>query len=133
MAKYSPNAPCPCGSKNKYKKCCATYHQGAWAPDALRLMKSRYSAYATGQSAYIIKTTHPSNPDFTADIKTWKQDIESFCDHTEFRGLKILEYTEEGNTAYVAFEASLSSGLLKERSRFFFEEGRWLYVNGVFD
>jgi len=133
MAKYSLNAPCPCGSKNKYKKCCAIYHQGALAPDALRLMKSRYSAYATGQSAYIIKTTHATNPDFTIDMKTWKQEIENFCNHTEFKGLKIIEFSEEGNIAYVAFEASLSSGLLKEKSRFFKEEGRWLYADGVFD
>lgn len=133
MAKFSVNAPCPCGSGKKYKQCCAIYHKGALPPDALRLMKSRYSAYAAGQSAYIVKTTHPSNPDFTTDIKKWKQEIETFCDYTAFNGLKILDFIENGDTAYVAFEASLSSGLLKEKSRFFKEEGRWLYVDGTFD
>ena len=30
-------------------------------------------------------------------------------------------------------EQSAGSGLLKEKSRFFKEEGRWLYADGVFD
>jgi SEC-C motif-containing protein len=133
MAKLSPNAPCPCGSQKKYKKCCGVYHKGALAPDALTLMKSRYSAYAADQSHYIIKTTHPDNCDYTEDTKRWKASIETFSRHTDFLGLKILDFTEEGEEAYVTFEANLSSGLLKERSRFVNEGSQWLYVEGFFD
>lgn len=133
MARLSPNAPCPCGSQKKYKKCCSVYHKGAFAPDALTLMKSRYSAYAADQSQYIIKTTHPDNGDYTEDTKSWKISIETFSHHTEFWGLKILDFTEEEEEAYVTFKADLSSGPLKERSRFVKEGNQWLYVEGFFD
>ena len=131
MARISPNSPCPCGSKKKYKKCCGIYHKGVFAPNALALMKSRYSAYAAGNSDYIIKTTHPHNPDYTAETVTWKKEIGLFAAHTEFLGLKIIEVIDGEEEAYVTFEASLSSGPLHDKSRFLKHEGRWLYLDGV--
>lgn len=131
MAKVSPNIPCPCGSHKKYKKCCAIYHKGVPAPDALRLMKSRYSAYATGNAAYIINTTHPENPEYTNDRTSWGKDIDRFSQYTEFLGLKIIEFVDGKEEAYVTFEASLSSGILTEKSRFLKHEGRWLYADGL--
>ena len=131
MAKVSPNIPCPCGSKKKYKKCCGIYHKGALAPNALALMKSRYSAYATGNAEYIIKTTHPENPDYSDDHLSWKKEIDLFTQHTGFLGLKIMEFIDGKEEAYVSFEASLSSGVLIEKSRFLKHNGRWLYVDGV--
>jgi len=130
--KPAPNAPCPCGSKQKYKKCCQRYHKGATPPDALSLMKSRYTAFAYEQSDYIIKTTHPNNSDYTTDKKRWREDILAFSRGTTFRGLKIISFETKGSEAFVTFEANLSSGLLKEKSRFLQEEGRWLYVDGEF-
>jgi len=57
MKKPKPNTPCPCGSGRKYKKCCQPYHRGAKPDNALTLMKSRYAAYALGQSVH-----HPHHP-----------------------------------------------------------------------
>ncbi len=128
--KLSLNAPCPCGSGSKYKKCCYRYHKGASAPDALTLMKSRYSAYAVGNADYIIKTTHPDNSDYTKDILSWRASIREFSDHTVFEGLRILAYDTGEEVAFVTFEARLSSGLLKEKSHFLKASGRWLYVDG---
>jgi SEC-C motif-containing protein len=133
MAKLSPNAPCPCCSGKKYKRCCAPYHKGAFAPNALTLMKSRYSAYAAGLSDYIINTTHPDNPDFTPHTGPWRDAIQQFSRQTLFLGLKIIDYEEGEEEAYVTFVATLSSGELKERSRFLKESGRWLYAEGVFE
>ena len=132
MAKLSPNAPCPCGSEKKYKKCCLVYHKGAQPADALTLMKSRYSAYAADLPEYIIKTTHPDNPDFTTDTKRWRESIRLFTKQTEFLYLKIIDFREEEEEAYVTFTASLSSGELKEKSRFLKISGQWLYVDGEF-
>ena len=56
VMKISKNSKCPCGSGKKYKECCYKYHKGANPPNALLLMKSRYSAYAAGDAKYIIKT-----------------------------------------------------------------------------
>ncbi len=131
--KFSANTLCPCGSKIKYKKCCAKYHKGALAPNALLLMKSRYCAYALGNADYIIKTTHPNNNDYTEERKSWEASILEFSKHTDFLGLKIIEFIDGKTEAYVTFSASLSSGELKEKSRFLKEHGRWLYVDGEFD
>ena len=133
MKKTSPNAPCPCGSKNKYKKCCQPYHKGAKAKTALLLMRSRYSAYAVGNSSYIIKTTHQNNPDFTDNIKAWQESIENFSQATDFLGLEILEFVDGGKEAFVTFRASLSSGDMVEKSRFLKEGDEWLYERGEFE
>jgi len=133
VAKLSPNAPCPCGSGKKYKKCCAPFHKGALPKDALTLMKSRYSAYAAGKSDYILKTTHPDNPDFTTDTVSWKSSVDAFSQNTAFHELKIIDYTDGETEAYVTFIARLSSGELKEKSRFVKESGKWFYHSGVFE
>ena len=132
VAKFPPNAPCPCGSGKKYKKCCAPYHKGAQPKDALTLMKSRYSAYAAGESGYILKTTHPDNVDFSEDRAAWKRSVDAFCKSTAFLGLEIVDVQEGAEEAYVTFTAHLESGDLKERSRFVKEEGRWFYHSGEF-
>ena len=130
--KPSPNTPCPCGSGSKYKKCCAKYHKGALAPDALRLMKSRYCAYALCDSRYIIKTTHPDNPDYTDNIKKWNKSILDFSRQTNFLSLEIIEFLEGEKEAFVTFTARLSSGDLKEKSRFLKLRDRWLYIDGEY-
>lgn len=130
MAKFSPNLPCPCGSRNKYKKCCSLYHKGMRPKNALVLMKSRYSAFATNESLYIIKTTHPDNSDYTLDTKQWKESVETFSTQTDFLGLEILEFIDGTHEAFVTFRAKLSSGDLIEKSRFLLESGVWLYVDG---
>jgi SEC-C motif-containing protein len=96
-------------------------------------MRSRYSAYALGLAEYIIHTTHPDNSDFTDDRTQWREEIMAFSHGTLFKGLSVIDFTDGEREAFVTFEASLSSGLLKEKSRFLKEEERWLYVDGVFD
>jgi len=124
------NSKCPCGSGVKYKKCCKPYHSGAKAPNALVLMKSRYSAYVVGDSNYIIKTTHKDNYDFRNDKKIWKSEIIGFCQNTDFYGLDILDFIDGADEAFVIFKASLSSGNMIEKSRFLRVDGSWLYLSG---
>ena len=95
-------------------------------------MKSRYCAYAAGENRYIVATTHPDNPDCREDQKVWREEIDLFCRHTAFLGLKILSFEEAEREATVTFVATLSTGEMRERSRFLKEEGRWLYLDGVF-
>lgn len=133
MPKLSPNAPCPCGSGIKYKKCCAVFHKGARPSNALLLMKSRYSAYAAGEANYLMKTTHPNNAQYMTDTKKWKAEIEEFCNHTELQGLEIVEFIDGEQEAFVSFKAKLSSGEMVEKSRFLKVEGIWLYESGKLD
>jgi len=96
-------------------------------------MKSRYSAYAVGDAGYIIKTTHPNNADYQQDNKRWKEDILDFCKATEFLGLTIVDFRERETEAFVTFYAQLSSGEMREQSRFLKSEGKWLYESGVYE
>jgi SEC-C motif domain protein len=129
--KISSNALCPCHSGKKYKQCCLPHHKGSLPPTALKLMRSRYSAYALHLADYIIHTTHPNNPDYTNETAIWKKSILEFSQNTQFLGLKILEFIDGEEEAFVTFEAKLDNGILKEKSRFLKIEGKWLYESMV--
>jgi len=45
---------------------------------------------------------------------------------------KIIDFIDGKEEAFVTFNARLSSGDLKEKSRFLKLHGRWLYVDGEF-
>ncbi len=117
--KISVNAPCPCHSGKKYKKCCQPFHKGALPSDALALMRSRYSALALHLVEYIIATTHPDNTEHTKDIEEWKRSIAEFCENVHFTGLKIIEFVDGAEEAFVTFRAILGDTQFVEKSRFF--------------
>ena len=122
--------PCPCCSGNAYGACCKPYHDGAPAPSALALMRSRYAAYALGKVDYILKTTHPKSVYFEKDRKKWEQAIRQFSQSTEFTRLEIVDSGEN----WVSFIAHRKQGerafLLKEKSHFEKIDGQWLYLSG---
>jgi len=136
MLKLSANAPCPCGSHLKYKKCCKVFHNGAHPKTALLLMKSRYSAFVAGDYHYIMRTTHPENSDHTTDIKMWEISILEFCNKTEFKSLTILESHLEEETSTVTFKACLFQNSqdisFVEKSLFYKVNNQWLYHSGEF-
>lgn len=121
---------CPCGSQKAYAQCCGRFHSGELPKTALELMRSRYSAYALELIDYIIKTTHPKNT--PQDRVRWKKELLHFAQNTSFEELTILEFTEEGDRAYVTFFAKLSQNgrdaSFMERSQFEKLAGRWLYL-----
>ena len=130
---YSVNKPCPCHSGKKYKKCCLPYHKGMLPQTAKELMHSRYCAYALHLSNYIIHTTHPQNPDFQEDTKTWATQIDAFTHATTFVDLEILGVEESEKEAFVTFKATFQDSTMREKSRFFKVEGKWLYHSGEFN
>lgn len=69
------NDLCPCSSGLALSSCCGRYHAGARAPDAVSLMRSRYSAFALGLTDYICSTTHPAQQPALdmADIASWSR------------------------------------------------------------
>lgn len=95
-------------------------------------MKSRYSAFVVGDAKYIMKTTHPDNPDYHDDKKEWQKSIEIFMRETTFLGLEIEDFWEEKAVSYVTFIASFREGELHEKSRFAQENSTWLYLDGEF-
>lgn len=98
-------------------------------------MRSRYTAYATGNVAYILSTTHPSSPHAEADRAAWARSVRAFSEGTVFVGLEVEFAATTGDTAQVQFFARLErDGVdvsFRERSRFERVGGRWLYIDAV--
>ncbi len=116
---------CPCDSGSDYAACCFRFHSGAaTAPDALALMRSRYSAYVRCDEAYIQASWHP-------DTRPPQEKIE-LC---QWIGLQIVSHQQQLSTATVEFIARYKlngrAHRLHETSRFVCENERWLYLDGV--
>jgi SEC-C motif-containing protein len=122
---------CLCHSEKNYEECCAPYHKGGNPPTAQALMRSRYSAYALGNTDYIISTTHPEHPDVVLPSSKRKKQILLFAQNTHFEGLEILEFVEMPPSATVTFKAILTQNgqdaSFVEKSDFGLISGRWLY------
>ena len=127
MSRRPPAEPaCPCGSGAPLVACCGRFLEGkADAPDAERLMRSRYSAFVGARGDYLLATWHPSRRppaiDFDAGAK--------------WLGLEVRRHQSTGpDSAEVEFVARWRVGgravRLHERSRFVREGGRWYYVDG---
>lgn len=123
--------PCPCHSKKKYVDCCYKLHEGGFAKTALELMRSRYSAYATGLAEYIIQT---SSPEKQSDLKMRKEELLLFSKNTSFEDLEILDVQEGEQESYVTFFANLKQGdtdvSFTEKSRFEKIGDKWYYHSG---
>ena len=130
----SRNVPCPCGSGRKAKACCGPVLDGRPAPTAESLMRSRYTAYASGAVAHVMATTAPESPHRGADPAAWRDELRAYCAAVTFEGLEVREAREEGDRATVTFSARLRAGdrdlSFGERSRFVRRDGRWWYVDG---
>jgi len=128
------NAPCPCGSGRKAKGCCLPLLDGASAPTPEALMRSRYTAYACGAVAHLMRTTDPAGPHHPADTRRWAEELRQYCAQVRFLGLQVLEASAEGDHGQVAFRATFEHGgrshELAERSRFRRLDGRWVYTDG---
>lgn len=118
--------PCPCGLPATYADCCGRYHAGAAAPDAERLMRSRYSAFVKRDAAYLLATWHAST-----------RPAELALDDTpapKWLGLEVRAGATAGERATVEFVARCRIGgraqRMHETSRFVREDGRWYYVDG---
>lgn len=119
---------CPCGSGDLYDGCCGPLLAGtASAPTAERLMRSRYTAFALQDAAYLHRSWHPSTRPRTVE----------FDEGLDWRRLLILGREGGGpfdRDGVVEFEAFWSQGDLRgsmrERSRFVREERQWLYLDG---
>lgn len=126
---------CPCNSAKSYALCCKMLHEGEEAQNALKLMRSRYSAYALQNTDYIIRTTHPESTQYNRDIVHWTKEILTFCRHTLFQKLEILAFMDGEKEAYVSFIAHLQQHnrpvKLIENSYFERMADQWLYRDGI--
>ena len=124
-----PLRRCPCASGLPYAECCGLLHEGAGtAATAEALMRSRYSAFAVGDAAYLLATWHsttrPGNLDLDPDVRWTGLDVLATTGGT----LLGAEGTVEFRAHYVA---AGRTGAQHENSRFLREDGHWRYLDGV--
>ena len=125
MAKRPKTAKlCPCGRGLPYDECCGPAHQGHAPATAEALMRSRYSAFALDDDAYVLSSWHP---------KTRPARIEPDS-RLRWVGLDILEASGGGlfdAEGVVEFRAHYrdhgKAGDMVERSRFVRHDGQWAY------
>ncbi|EAP99349.1 hypothetical protein JNB_04235 [Janibacter sp. HTCC2649] len=95
----------------------------------MTVMRSRYTAYAVGDSDHLFRTWHPA---------TRPTDV-SLDGSLEWLGLEILTSSEGDVEGVVEFAAhwrsgegrSRQAGVMRERSTFVHRAGRWFYRDGV--
>lgn len=102
---------CPCGTGLTYGECCYRFHSGEWvAPTAEALMRSRFTAFAVGNSQYLLDTwdpeTRPSELGLDMGIDFYRLDI------LETTGGGPFDST--GTVKFQAFYKGLASGVKKK-------------------
>jgi SEC-C motif-containing protein len=126
---------CPCGSDRVFSLCCEPLLRGIRnADDARQLMRSRYSAFATGALDYLERTHHPSRRSATE-----RAELQAQAGTLQWLALQICDSVAgnagepEGEVEFKAyFRAANDLRCLHERSRFVFENDQWFYVDAVF-
>jgi SEC-C motif-containing protein len=129
LSAVSASTPCPCGLRASYGECCGRFHRGKAKPaTAELLMRSRYSAFAVKDEAYLRSSWHPSTRPPTV----------GFEPGLRWEGLTIVGTT--GGTAFdkqgtVEFRARYRQGgrdgEMHEVSRFARDGGAWVYLDGT--
>ena len=127
MKKKKAPALCPCGSSLSYEDCCGRFHAGEAAPDAVSLMRSRYSAFVKKDPAYLLRTWDPS---------TRPQSL-TLDEPIKWLGLNILGSSQQGDQARVRFVArgkiNGRAFTQSELSRFVRRNDQWYYLDGDLD
>ena len=125
---------CPCGSQQDFEQCCEPYIKGLKQPQTAEvLMRSRYTAYASKDMAYIKRTLAQESIAAYDPVaaKEW-------ADKAEFKSLRILS-TEKGGASdksgTVEFVATFTEGgeTLEHHEVSQFKKngkGEWRFVDG---
>lgn len=122
--------PCYCGNLKSYSDCCERFHlENDTAKTAEELMRSRYSAFATQNFTYLLKTQDPQTSQlFDLDSnKKWAASV-------TFIKLEILNSRQMHNTGFVEFNAHYkikTTGEMHihhEKSQFKLDQGQWFYI-----
>lgn len=129
--------PCPCGSAREYVACCGPLHAGAEALDAERLMRSRFSAFARGDAAYLWRTLHPDHDEREHGSEAaLRKSIAAQAGKVVYRALRILEVVppDADGTAQVVFHVDVRArgkdASFTERSYFVHDGEGWRYLVG---
>ncbi|TMR94350.1 YchJ family protein [Nonomuraea basaltis] len=120
---------CLCGLPASYQDCCGRLHRGKGAATtAEQLMRSRFTAFGMGDTAYLLRTWHlasrPARLDLGKRLRWVRLEVLESTGgsvvHTEGTVRFRAHYLERGRP-----------GEMEEHSRFVRVEGRWLYAGAL--
>lgn len=123
---------CPCGSDQNLDDCCGPIIDGALAPTAEALMRSRYTAYVQGNIGYLADTLSPEiRDDFD------QAEAGNTASDAKWQGLELRAVTDGGEndeSGSIEFIASFRLGgqlrVHHELAEFRREQGLWMCVGG---
>lgn len=131
------NPTCPCTSGLRLHLCCGPcLKNDQEAPDAEALMRSRFAAFATVDTAYLWKTLHPGHPDRQRDESEVRAELAQSARLHRFRQLTLLDrhLGEHDEASYVLFHAKVFNKgrdvSFIEASTFRHDATGWRYLNG---
>jgi SEC-C motif domain protein len=124
---------CACGLGESTETHCGPIIAGkALAPTAEALMRSRYSAYVTGEIDWVFESLHP---DHRGDVD--RKATETWSREAKWTGLEIVskEHGGEGDVGGIVefraqFELRGVPQVHHERAKFSKKDDRWYYVDG---
>jgi len=120
---------CPCGTNKPFEQCCGPYLSGEkLPPTAEALMRSRFTAYAMQDGAYLLKTwdvsTRPASVDFSKETGEW----------TCLDIILTKKGARKDSKGLVEFKAYFTvdgeQRVMNEISRFAQKQGHWYYLDG---
>jgi SEC-C motif domain protein len=121
---------CPCCSGKDYAECCGPLHAGeSRATSAEQLMRSRFSAFAVGDAAYLLRSWHsstrPARLSLDRDTRWTRLEILGARDGGPFH--------TEGTVDFRAYyrEGGGPEQSMQENSSFTREDGAWVYVSAL--
>ncbi len=145
---------CPCHSQRTFSRCCGPYLNGtAFAPTAEALMRSRYTAFSTGQVDYLL-STQQSTCDLEGDRRqAERKSLQQSVNSTQWLNLVVVGVQKgkaRDTTGVVEFVAAyrpkavMTPGMGAQvqqmherscfervtRSRFTKQDDQWLYTAG---
>ena len=126
---------CPCGSDQNLDGCCEPIINGAPAPTAEALLRSRYTAFVLGNIGYLADTL---SPDIRGDFD--EVEAESTASDATWQGLEVRAITdggendESGSIEFIArFRLRGQQRVHHELAKFRREQGRWMCVGAQMD
>jgi SEC-C motif-containing protein len=124
-----PPRYCPCGTGLPLAECCGPLlDRASTAGTAELLMRSRYTAFAVGDAAYLLDTWHPSTRPRVLELDPDVRWTGLAVLATSGGSLLMADGTVEFSAHYVDRRGA---GSQHERSRFRREAGQWRYLDGI--
>jgi len=124
MSTLPGSATCPCGG-GTFGSCCAPFlRRESWPETAEQLMRSRYTAFALGDSEHLLRTWHPRTRPETLELdeRQWLELVVT----------DVVDGSVDDQMGIVGFTARWTEGgqrgSLTERSAFVRRGAKWVYL-----